>query len=162
MSQDRPSAASLFTQVDISPSTELPSGAGYDFGQGPVLQAILSALDRQNELLEELVSQVSTAVAQVGASQRQRAQELGQWREANPGLARNCRLAAEALGRVQTEFLNTLTEEVTENAEAMADGEFVLTEFVDRFGPRLAHLNGVLQVLAQLGTVQIAQSNQGS
>jgi hypothetical protein len=32
------------------------------------------------------------------------------------------------------------------------DGEFMLNEFVDRFGPRLAHLNGVLQVLTQLGS----------
>jgi hypothetical protein len=32
------------------------------------------------------------------------------------------------------------------------DGEFMLNEFVDRFGPRLAHLNGVLQVLAQLSS----------
>lgn len=38
------------------------------------------------------------------------------------------------------------------NEEDLLDGEFVLSEFVDRFGPRLAHLNGVLQVLAQLGT----------
>jgi hypothetical protein len=28
----------------------------------------------------------------------------------------------------------------------------MLNEFVDRYGPRLAHLNGVLQVLAQLGS----------
>jgi hypothetical protein len=27
----------------------------------------------------------------------------------------------------------------------------MLTEFVDRFGPRLAHLNGLLTVVAQLG-----------
>jgi hypothetical protein len=27
-----------------------------------------------------------------------------------------------------------------------------LSEFVDRYGPRLAHLNGVLQVLAQLSS----------
>ena len=26
----------------------------------------------------------------------------------------------------------------------------MLNEFVDRFGPRLAHLNGLLQVLSQL------------
>ena len=32
------------------------------------------------------------------------------------------------------------------------EGEYMLNEFVDRFGPRLAHLNGVLQVLAQLGS----------
>ena len=51
-------------------------------------------------------------------------------------LARDCRTAAEALCRVQTEFLNILTSEVNANAEALADGEFMLTEFVDRFGPR--------------------------
>jgi len=27
-----------------------------------------------------------------------------------------------------------------------------MNEFVDRFGPRLAHLNGVIQVLAQLSS----------
>ena len=32
------------------------------------------------------------------------------------------------------------------------DGDFLLNEFVDRFGPRLAHLNGVIQVLAQLSS----------
>jgi hypothetical protein len=28
----------------------------------------------------------------------------------------------------------------------------MLNEFVDRFGPRMAHLNGLLQVLAQLSS----------
>ena len=27
-------------------------------------------------------------------------------------------------------------------------GAFLLNEFIDRFGPRLAHLNGVIQMLA--------------
>ena len=39
---------------------------------------------------------------------------------------------------------------INDNADVLMDGEFMLNEFVDRFGPRLAHLNGVLQVLAQL------------
>ena len=60
------------------------------------------------------------------------------------------RKAAESLSKVQLEFLQSLTEEVYENADALMDGEFMLNEFVDRFGPRLAHLNGVLQVLSQL------------
>ncbi|MBN2022976.1 MAG: hypothetical protein JW809_09290 [Pirellulales bacterium] len=108
-----------------------------------MLREILAAQDRQNELLEELVGQVS-------ATQRQRAAELGQWKQANPALARACRGAAESLSKVQTEFLVGLTREIQENAEALMDGEFMLNEFVDRFGPRLAHLNGVLQVLSQL------------
>jgi hypothetical protein len=41
---------------------------------------------------------------------------------------------------------------VNTNAEALTDGDFMLNEFVDRFGPRMAHLNGVLQVLATLSS----------
>jgi hypothetical protein len=99
--------------------------------------------DRQNELLEELIGQISSA-------HRQRAHELGQWKQANPRLARNCRAAAEALGKIQTEFLDSLTREIGDNCENLLEGEFMLNEFVDRFGPRMAHLNGLLQVLSQL------------
>ncbi|MDG2185932.1 MAG: hypothetical protein P8K79_09660 [Mariniblastus sp.] len=111
-----------------------------------LLQQLVFGQERQNELLQELVDQTN-------ASQRQRANELGQWKEANPLLARRCRAAAEALSRVQTEFLENLTIEVNDNYENMLDGEFVLNEFVDRYGPRLAHLNGVLQLLSQLSSV---------
>ncbi|MEX2120072.1 MAG: hypothetical protein WD847_10800 [Pirellulales bacterium] len=141
---ERQPSPPLFTQVDISAGSHTAHPTA-DNEQTRLLREILSAQDRQNELLEELVTQLS-------ATQRQRTQELGQWKAANPQLAKNCRLAAEALSRVQTEFLNTLTEEVNENAEVLAEGEFMLNEFVDRFGPRLAHLNGVLQVLAQLSS----------
>jgi len=155
--QERQPTPPLFTQVDISAGTltSAPISDRTDFDQTRLLRELVSAQDRQNELLEELVSQVTTAVTQFGAVQRQRTQELTQWKDANPALARDCRHAAEALCRVQTEFLTILTDEVNANAEALADGEFMLTEFVDRFGPRLAHLNGVLQVLAQLSSAGV-------
>jgi hypothetical protein len=86
------------------------------------------------------------------AMQRQRQAELGQWKEANPDLAKCCRTAAETLSRVQTQFLRGVTEEVMDNKENLMDGEFMLNEFVDRYGPRLAHLNGLLQVLSQLSS----------
>ena len=73
------------------------------------------------ELLEELADQMN-------AGQRQRASELGQWKDANPILAKRCRAAAEALGQVQTEFIENLTFDVNENHESMMDGEFVLNE----------------------------------
>jgi hypothetical protein len=136
----------LFSQIDVSEAaahTPLPSSRGYDAEQTRLLREILVAQDRQNELLEELVGQL-------GAAQKQRANELGQWKQANPHLARNCRTAAEALGKVQAEFLESLTAEVNANYEHLLDGEFMLNEFVDRFGPRMAHLNGLLQVLSQL------------
>ena len=79
--------------------------------------------------------------------------ELGQWKQANPRLARSCRAATEALGKVQTEFLETLTQEISVNYESFLEGEFMLNEFVDRFGPRMAHLNSILQVLSQLSAM---------
>ena len=46
-----------------------------------------------------------------------------------------------------------LTREINDNYENLLDGEFMLNEFVDRFGPRMAHLNGLLQVLSQLSAM---------
>lgn len=150
MSRESESVASLFTQVDISAGATPQSPIdGTNQEQSLLLRQILAALDRQNEVLEEMVTQMS-------AQQRQRSVELEQWKKVNPELAQDCRRAAETLSRVQNEFLTSLTEEVHENADVLMDGEFMLTEFVDRFGPRLAHLNGVLQVLSQLGGNQAA------
>ncbi len=145
MGQDSRSTPALFTQVDITAGTQVnKDGSGADDQVG-LLRSLLAAQDRQNELLEELVSQL-------GAAQRQRTQELGQWKQANPELTRSCQHAAETLSRVQVEFLEGMTREISENSDALMDGEFMLNEFVDRYGPRLAHLNGVLQILAQLGS----------
>jgi len=110
-----------------------------------LLEQLVVGQDRQNELLEEMVEQM-------GANQRQRSNDLNNWKQANPVLAKRCKAAAEALSQVQTEFLHSLTFEVNDNYENMMDGEFVMNEFVDRFGPRLAHLNGVLQLLSQLSS----------
>ncbi|MCD4726122.1 MAG: hypothetical protein K8R46_00530 [Pirellulales bacterium] len=134
----------LFSQIDVSQAAHAAaSNARQDVEQTRLLRELLSAQDRQNELLEELVGQLGTA-------HKQRATELGQWKQANPHLARNCRVAAESLGKVQAEFLGSLTAEINANYENLLDGEFMLNEFVDRFGPRMAHLNGLLQMLSQL------------
>lgn len=134
-------------RIDVSQNASEPKVSNERLEQQSEVTALLHQLvvgqDRQNELLEEVVEQM-------GASQRQRASELNQWKDANPLLARRCRAAAEALSQVQTEFLQNITVEVNDNYENMMDGEFVLNEFVDRYGPRLAHLNGVLQLLSQL------------
>ena len=133
-------------RIDVS--AEHASSAEPDATEGGdsmvnLMREMVALQEQQNQMLEDLNVQLVT-------TQRQRANELGNWKEAHPDLARNCRLAAETLSRVQTQFLHNLTEDVENNEEALVDGEFMLNEFVDRYGPRLAHLNGVLQVLSQL------------
>ena len=143
-------------RIDVSadPATSDHTVADHDRVVVSLLRQILVAQERQNKLLEELSQQLSGA-------QRQRAIELGQWKEANPDLSRSCRLAAETLSRVQTQFLHNMTDEICDNEDTLVDGDFMLNEFVDRFGPRLAHLNGVLQVLSQLSSLPASSnSNQ--
>ncbi len=147
MMQDRQARPPFFSQIDVSQigaSPNRPASSEFNAEVVYLLKELLAAQDRQNELLEELLNQLN-------AAQRQRAMELGQWRQANPHLARRCREAAEVLAKVQTEYLENLTAEVANNSESLLDGEFMLNEFVDRFGPRVAHLNSLLQLLYQLG-----------
>ena len=146
MSRDPQQASALFTQIDISSAAQGEGSSRqsqHHVEQTELLHQILSALDRNNELLEEFIGNTT-------AGQRQRADELRNWRQQNPMLADACKRASESLARVQSEFLRSMTEEIEDNADAMEDGDFVFNEFVDRFGPRLAHLNGVLQMLSQL------------
>ena len=149
MTRERCTQPPFYSQIDVSNAGQPAGSSGSQPAaaeeQSRLLREILASQDRQNELLEELVTQI-------GAGQRQRAVELGEWKQANPHLAHSCRAAAESLSRVQTEFLASLTQEISDNFDALLDGEFMLNEFVDRFGPRLAHLNGVLQVLTQLSS----------
>ncbi len=144
----------LFTQMDATlgnapqPQQTMPlsnSPVVLMQEQTQLLRDVLTAMDRNNILLEELVNHVSSA-------QKQRNIELAQWKQANPQLSKNCRAAADALTKVQAEYLNEMTRDITNNAEDMIDGEFVFNEFIDRFGPRMAHLNGVLQVLTHLSS----------
>ncbi len=144
-----PQPSSLFTSFDVSahsdPATDSSDGQATNNDIVLLLQHLIAGQERQIELLEEMAQNAN-------AMQRQRANELGNWKESNPHLARRCRNAAEVLSNVQPEFLHTLTEEITDNADGFLEGDFLFNEFVDRYGPRLAHLNGVLQVLSQLSS----------
>jgi hypothetical protein len=146
MSNSHSSSPPLFTQVDVTAGTAPRAASNATpLEHTELLREVLAAQDRTNEILEELLNIMST-------SHKQRQQELHQWKTANPRLSESCREAAEAMSRVQVEYLSRLTEEIHDTADDMEGGEFMLNEFVDRFGPRLAHLNGVIQVLAQLGS----------
>jgi hypothetical protein len=138
----------IFTQFDISAGSVPTPGMerlGADATETTrLLRDMVGLQQRTCDLLTELLSQVSL-------QQRQRNAELKAWKDANPQLAKSCRQAAESLSKVHTEFLAGIAREAADNAEDFSDSEYALGEFIDRFGPRLAHFNGVMQLFAQLG-----------
>ncbi|MCA9133752.1 MAG: hypothetical protein KDA45_11380 [Planctomycetales bacterium] len=147
-----PTQFSPIFSIDVSAERSSASSQASSAAEATValLHQVVAAQQKQNQLLEQLVH----ATVNV---QKQRANELQQWKEANPQLAKSCRQAAEMLSRVQTDFLQTLTDEIDSSEEGLLESDYMLNEFIDRVGPRLAHLNGVLQVLAQLGAGVPAQ-----
>jgi hypothetical protein len=153
MTSSRQSTPPFFSQLEVSSGAQPQSAQSPQEEQAALLRDVLSAQDRTNELLEEMIGVMA-------ATQKQRANELNQWRNAHPSLATACREAAEALSRVQIEYLDRMTDEINDSSDDMVEGEFVLNEFIDRFGPRLAHLNGVIQVLAQLSSVPNPANSQ--
>jgi hypothetical protein len=107
MSQDstRRSATSIFTDLDLGASSvpgHFATSSSAQHDQTLLLREILSSLDRNNELMEEMMSSL-------GSNQKQRTNELNQWKQANPELAQSCHDAAEALSLVLVAFLNKMT-----------------------------------------------------
>ena len=147
MSQDpkqNPLPPMFSIDVSASPSQD-PTAQGEDTNTllASLMRRMIAEQEKSNQLLAGLLEQTQN-------QQKQRGADLQRWKEANPELAEQCREAAEILGKVQNEFLSSVTDEVTYNEDALVDSDYMLQEFVDRFGPRLAHLNGVLQVVSQL------------
>ncbi|MGI9455274.1 MAG: hypothetical protein ACR2NU_01865 [Aeoliella sp.] len=152
MSDQRPPFAAMFSQVDVTTGSQprpIPTTEGEE--QTELLRDVLTAQDRTNELLEELIGTMA-------ATQKQRSQELNQWKKANPDLSESCHEAAEALSQVHVEYIDRMVDDINHTRDDLVEGEFMLNEFIDRYGPRLAQLNGVIQTLAQLGTQTAADT----
>ncbi len=156
MSQPVRPQSPLFTQMDatLTPPIHVQAAAVPPAGLTPMhllqvqtglLRDMLTAMDRQNELLEELVTHVT-------AQQKHRTQELNNWKQANPRLSKDCKLAADLLARVQTDYLQEITDESTPTSRICRRATSCSTNLSIALGRVLRHLNGMLQVLGQLGS----------
>ena len=123
--------------IDVSSDTPVLKRKGVK----GILRSLVGKIDDQNDLLEELIQQ---------NSQSQRRSYLLEWRRQNPKLATRCKEAARKLSETQQAFISSIIDEINE-ADDMEESEFLMNEFADRFGNRLANLNGILQALMQLG-----------
>jgi hypothetical protein len=146
MSQD-PRLFSPVFSIDVCTDAHTAAASTKIDANELIVNLLKQLVDGQQQELK-LLSEIAHWV---GLSHKQRAQEITSWKEANPDLARSCRIASEALLKVQNDYIHKLTEEAADGYETMMDSEFMLQEFIDRFGPRMAHLGGVLHMVSSLG-----------
>ncbi|WZO97600.1 hypothetical protein EP7_004642 [Isosphaeraceae bacterium EP7] len=115
------------------------------------LQSQSLELQRQGLEMQRQQLDLAREAAQVARDQRTRqVAELEKWQTAHDSTIDSCRDALGKLEQVHSSLMGDLAEFVDENHENLVDGDFALSDFVDRFGPRLAHLNTMLAVLRPL------------
>lgn len=118
--------------------------------QSQTLELQRQMLDAQRQELELLRETV-----QVARDQRTRqVADLERWQQSHGPVLDACKTALGQLEQVHAALLREMTFHIEDNHENLLEGDFSLSDFVDRFGPRLAHLNTMLAVLRPLAAAQ--------
>ncbi|MFM2014023.1 MAG: hypothetical protein RLZZ396_2807 [Planctomycetota bacterium] len=147
------SAEGASPQNAPAPAPSAPPGnRSLDVGTAMIalMRQMVDSQNRQNQMIEQLL-QINRQVLQSNQqANAQRQNEMNQWRNAHPELVQSCKSALETLSAVQTDFLDKMTTEIQDSRDDLVDSEYMFADFLDRYGPRMAHLNGILQILNHL------------
>jgi hypothetical protein len=146
--------------MEVSPTGQSPTSPTPGNPNGDpiaLLHALVAlqsqTLDVQRQILHHQQQQLELAKESAQIVREQRARqiaELERWQNGHEQVIDQCRESLGQLEQVHSALMGELVNHVADNHENLVDGEFALTDFVDRFGPRLAHLNTMLAVLRPL------------
>jgi hypothetical protein len=118
--------------------------------QNQTLDVMRQTFELQRQQLE-----LTRETVQVNREQRARqGAELERWQAGHEFVLEACKETLGRLEQVHASLMNEMAGYVEENYENLLEGDFSLSDFVDRFGPRLAHLNTMLAVLRPLAAAQ--------
>ncbi|QJW95640.1 hypothetical protein [Frigoriglobus tundricola] len=74
---------------------------------------------------------------------------LARWEAEFPGIGAACKQALPALERAYLTLVRELTDKINADPDALTD-EFLLSEFLDRYGMRLGQVGNLMSQLAPL------------
>ena len=132
--------------VDVSQAVVALGPEGAFSPNDIVIRLLHDILQAQRQQLE-----VGREMLQLARENRQRQHaELEAWQRENQHVVERCREVLGTLSRVHSGMLSDIAEYIRENEETMLENEFSISEFVDRFGPRMHHLSAMLGVLKQV------------
>ena len=144
----------VFSQIDVTqvgaPAAPLLGGTEFETNILQTLFQMTELQRRQNQLLEALVERMTILVNQNAAPNQQKAAELQKWQTENPFLTDDCREAMEALTKIHTSYIQEFANELTTRKDEILDSEYSFNDFIDKFGPRMMQLNGLIQFLSYL------------
>ncbi|MFO0909782.1 MAG: hypothetical protein U0794_15785 [Isosphaeraceae bacterium] len=161
-SRENPSSPYWTYRMEVSPTGQGPAPIVPNTNDPVALLHLLvnlqsQVLEAQRQSLELQRQQLDLAREAAQIAREQRARQVAELERWQAGHDRVLDLSKESLAnleQVHAALIGELSNYVDENHENLLEGEFALTDFVDRFGPRLAHLNTILAVLRPLAAAQ--------
>ncbi|MHB1559040.1 MAG: hypothetical protein ACYC61_16435 [Isosphaeraceae bacterium] len=166
--ENPPAAAAWTYRMEVSPTGQnTPAIANTN---DPILLLHLIAnlqnqtLESQRQILEIQRQQleISRELLQVNREQRARqGAELERWQNGHEHVLEACRDTLGRLEQVHASLMGELANYVEENHENLLEGDFSLSDFVDRYGPKLAHVNTMLAVLRPLAAAKSNSKPEG-
>jgi small-conductance mechanosensitive channel len=140
-----------------SPTSTPPPNPNPNADPVALLHALMmlqsQTLDVQKQILQNQQQQLELAKEATHVAREQRSRqiaELERWQAGHDRVIDQCRESLGQLEQVHSALMGELVNYVAEHHENLLDGDYALTDFVDKFGPRLAHLNTMLAVLRPL------------
>ena len=156
-SSENQSSPAWTYRMEVSPTGQGPSAVHNPNDPVVLLHVMVNlqnqTLDSLRQMLEVQRQQLDLTreIVQVGREQRARqGSELERWQAGHDHVLDACRDTLGRLEQVHASLMGELANYVEDNHENLMEGDFSLSDFVDRFGPRLAHLNTMLAVLRPL------------
>ena len=157
-SRENPSTPSWTYRMEVSPTGAAPTIVPPHLNDPVALLHVMVNL--QSQTLEMLRLMAESQKAQLdlvrentafARDQRGRqVAELEKWQQSHePGLD-DCKESLSKLEVVHAAIMRELAEYVDEHHENLVEGDFSLSDFIDKFGPKLAHINTILSILRPL------------
>lgn len=157
-SRENESSPSWTYRMEVSPTGAAPSVVPPHVND-PValLHAMVNLQSQTLEMLRQMAEmqkvQMELAKENTAFARDQRSRqiaELEKWQVGHEGVLDGCKDSLGKLEVVHAAIMRELAEYVDENHENLVEGDFSLSDFIDKFGPKLAHINTILSILRPL------------
>lgn len=111
------------------------------------------ALETQRQSLEMQRQQLELIRESTQVARDQRARQIAdleRWQQGHETILDDTKRALGQLEEIHASLMGEMASYVEDHHENLVDGDFALSDFVDKFGPKLAHLNTMLAILRPL------------
>ncbi len=161
-SRENPSSPSWTYRMEVSPTGAAPTVVPPHVTDPVALLHVMVNLQsqslellRQTSEMQRQLLELAKENTQFARDQRTRqVAELEKWQLSHDPILDSCKDTLGRLESVHAALMRELLEYAEEHHENLLEGDFSLSDFVDRYGPKLAHLNTMLAVLRPLAAAQ--------